>query len=576
MLSRKSLAYPIIIIFILIASGSMLLTYFMDVGVLREVCDQLDANQVRYLSQLASNTIDEEINRLEWLLLFLKNRQDLVQGVEQALEPGGNRTALVKTAKEISSHLDMGSLIITDQEGRVLFQSDAEDQYGDKPDIWGLEEALWGEDILLTTRDDAIWTVRAAGPMRSHDHLIGAILINVPVSRILISSLNRFSENMQFFFAGADGQITFHQGEDARFLKKDDIIRSFLEKQPVLNQHRGEEDYTILYTPLSLVDESLCLIVLARNEQSRAILTAQQHRMTQIMLLIFGCCIISGFAFILWLLKPLKILEKDARGVVREFTGKGVPPRGGNEVSNVVNSIRIMTETLRQQIDQLNTTKEELGHYAEVQKVLLREVNHRVKNNLAIIISMLNMEINRMPQVTTHSSLNNLITRIEALATLHSLLSARNWRPLPLGELCQQVILNATYSSPHSEKIHLNVSASATNVSSTLSHYLTLVINELAINSLKYAFRNDGDLTIDLKVQEQGNQVILTYQDNGPGYPAEDRQNDESGPTGLGFEIMRGIVNHSLNGSIEFSNHHGAKAVMIFENDLAESSKGND
>ena len=240
-----------------------------------------------------------------------------------------------------------------------------------------------------------------------------------------------------------------------------------------------------------------------------------------------------------------------------------------------MNSIHIMTDTFRRHIEQLNATKEEIGRYAEIQQVLLQEVNHRVKNNLAIIISMLHMEINRTNNQLITTSLNNLSRRIEALATLHSLLSARNWRPLPIGELCRQVILNAIYSSADSNNVQLNVSPSTVEISSNQSHHLTLVINELALNSLKYAFRDQKNITIDLNIEKRGSKVILTYCDSGPGYPPGHYEDNPPG-TGLGFEIMRGIVTHSLNGHIDFKNDHGARAEMEFESDMEDATKGND
>ena len=215
----------------------------------------------------------------------------------------------------------------------------------------------------------------------------------------------------------------------------------------------------------------------------------------------------------------------------------------------------------------------ELKNTSAALEVLLKEVNHRVKNNLAAIISIVRMEEERFDssdEVSEASILPDLASRLEGLATVHSLLSAGGWRPLELSKLCEQVVEGALQHLPFDKKISLQVSPSEAKVTSSESHHLTLVLNELATNSVKYCLpeRDAGRIEVDIQLND--NQVKLTYQDDGPGYPQALVEGDE-GLYSVGATLLRGIVEHSLGGSIVFDNDGGARATITFECEMGEA-----
>ncbi|MCJ7538921.1 MAG: PAS domain S-box protein [Desulfobacterales bacterium] len=208
--------------------------------------------------------------------------------------------------------------------------------------------------------------------------------------------------------------------------------------------------------------------------------------------------------------------------------------------------------------------EKQLQEYAETQAVLLQEVNHRVKNNLAAIISMLHKEED---QATSKGFtyfpplLNDLTRRIEGLITVHSMFSASNWEPLSLSQLCEQIVKGVLKS--HTENIKLNISPSDIQVDSNQAHHLTLVINELATNSIKYAFTETSRPRIDIDITEANGEICLIFRDNGAGFP-ENIIRSEYGETGIGFDIINGIVKKSLRGSISLKNEDGAVSKITF------------
>jgi PAS domain S-box-containing protein len=222
--------------------------------------------------------------------------------------------------------------------------------------------------------------------------------------------------------------------------------------------------------------------------------------------------------------------------------------------------------------------KEELQAYAEAQRVLLREVNHRVKNNLMAIMALLHVEERKIAKaglsgnvVQTTQTLQDMAARISSLYTVHSLLSANDWKPIELKELCEKVLIEVfESSSPVNPTI--NVSAPSLFIDSSQSHYLALVMSELATNTAKHAVAEHG-LTADVTIEESEDMIGLTYRDNGPGFP--DIIFTGSGTDeGVGLELLKGIVRQSLRGTVDFSNKAGAVTLITFPKKEKEQNDG--
>ncbi len=210
---------------------------------------------------------------------------------------------------------------------------------------------------------------------------------------------------------------------------------------------------------------------------------------------------------------------------------------------------------------------EQLQQYATTQSVLVREVNHRVKNNLTAIIGMLHKEI-RQTDVADPAekarSLRSLSARVEGLCTVHDMLSASEWTPLRLSELCEQVVAGAVESMAEDRPKSLRVTPSHVRVDSSDAHHLALVFNELATNTVKHTAGNLVDIDISVGISVAEETIRIVYRDSGPGYP-DALISGDSDVAGGGFSLLRGVVGHSLRGNVRLRNDDGAVAVIIFQ-----------
>ncbi|MBU0674311.1 MAG: PAS domain S-box protein [Proteobacteria bacterium] len=207
-------------------------------------------------------------------------------------------------------------------------------------------------------------------------------------------------------------------------------------------------------------------------------------------------------------------------------------------------------------------TELQLEHYAATQKTLLREVNHRVKNTLTSLVGMLEMEGDRPEAEHVPGYLAFLLelkSRIQALSTVHSILSASEWQPVPLDELCREVINGTLLALSPQGAITVCVDPSPVQIASMSAHHLALVINELVTNTIKHAVpHSDTELTIRVTIDPEVNgSIAMSYRDNGPGYPEAVLYG--KGQVGkLGMEILYGIIGSTLQGEVHLENDQGA------------------
>lgn len=221
-------------------------------------------------------------------------------------------------------------------------------------------------------------------------------------------------------------------------------------------------------------------------------------------------------------------------------------------------------------ITERKQSEQQLRKYSETLTVLLREVNHRVKNNLSALISILHMEENKAESNGKREYiqiLRNLISRIEGLSMVHSMLSASNWRPLDIEQLCKQIIHSVIRGLPSIQRVHLNIQSEELSINSNQSHHLAMILNELATNTVKYGLPDQKDGLIEVFIRQVENKFHIIYQDNGPGFPQE-LLDGKPGYTSTGFELIKGIITQSLDGSYSTCNQNGARIEMLFANEM--------
>jgi two-component sensor histidine kinase len=163
--------------------------------------------------------------------------------------------------------------------------------------------------------------------------------------------------------------------------------------------------------------------------------------------------------------------------------------------------------------------------------------------------------------------LNDLTSRIQGLSTVHSMLSAINWRPLDLSVLCGQIIYAVINVLPVNKRVSLKITPSDIKINSNQSHHMAIVLNELATNSVKYGLGPHQEGLIEVTLSQAHGRIHLQYKDNGIGYPEPLIDGDFTN-VNIGIELIKGIVTQSLDGEFILRNDNGAITEIWFQNEL--------
>jgi PAS domain S-box-containing protein len=199
----------------------------------------------------------------------------------------------------------------------------------------------------------------------------------------------------------------------------------------------------------------------------------------------------------------------------------------------------------------------------EQKEVLLREIHHRVKNNLSIVISLLNFQLRKHTDPTLNRIIQDIQMRIRSMALIHEhLYFSETLDRIPLVSYISALTSFITASFKE-QNVHMVSRLDPMDVRIETALPLGLIINELLTNAFKYAFPSlsNGEIRIDL-VKTEDDLSTLIVKDNGVGLPETVSMESEKS---LGLFIVRLLV-EQLEGTIEIIRQNGTEFIIKFRN----------
>ena len=189
--------------------------------------------------------------------------------------------------------------------------------------------------------------------------------------------------------------------------------------------------------------------------------------------------------------------------------------------------------------------------------LLLKEIHHRVKNNLQIILSMVRLQSDKITDRLLIEKFIDLENRINAVSkTYNMLLPQDNLESIDMEEYIESLLqdIHETMYYLHSEiRIEVDVSVMLPLKESV---YVGLIINELVTNSYKYAFKNDKGV-IKVTLHKEKESFVLTVEDNGQGY-------SNKNPKSLGLKLINTLVYEQLRGTMDVKTKGLAQYIIRF------------
>jgi len=216
---------------------------------------------------------------------------------------------------------------------------------------------------------------------------------------------------------------------------------------------------------------------------------------------------------------------------------------------------------LVENITEQQNNEDEINRQLKEKEILLSEVHHRVKNNLAIISGLLFMQSESVDDPKIKQLLTESQSRIKSMAIIHDqLYKSENFSEIDIQEYLIELTnkIASSYSSSN-KKIDIEIESNSFSMQISIALTIGLIINELVINSYKYAFENRKEGKIKIKFNQQ-EKYYFSVADDGIGLPAA--KEIESKNT-LGMNLIQILV-HQLRGELEFFNDGGAVCKIQF------------
>lgn len=194
---------------------------------------------------------------------------------------------------------------------------------------------------------------------------------------------------------------------------------------------------------------------------------------------------------------------------------------------------------MQQDVTQQTIAKEQLKSSLEKKELLLKEINHRIKNNLQIVSSLLNLQASSIDDEKAVMLFDEAQNRLKSMALIHeNLYESEDFENIDLSKYIKKLALNLfeAYKS-YEAKIKLKTSLEEVFVDVQKAVSIGLIVNEVISNSLKYAFveKSNGLIVIELEKQKETDLIALRMKDNGCGMKGEV---DIDNPATLGLQLI--------------------------------------
>jgi two-component sensor histidine kinase len=292
-----------------------------------------------------------------------------------------------------------------------------------------------------------------------------------------------------------------------------------------------------------------------------------------------------------YILSPIHIIREKAFQITQDEgqLGEEIPLSKSTDLNELIISFNAMSINLGRSRDQLldrvkertqelSDTNENLKREMHIRKqtenkitaslkekeTLLQEIHHRVKNNMAVVASLLKLQMNNTTNEETKIALQDSQNRIQTISLIHeSLYRSDNLSTINMQTYLNQLCHAVLHGYDTNGKVSLKLNIEDFSVGIKQASPLGLIVNELITNSLKYAFpdNKEGEITLNL-ISNQENEAELTVSDNGVGIPEGFVLNDVDS---LGLKLVKAIAENQLDGSINMKSNNGTKFIIKFK-----------
>ena len=243
----------------------------------------------------------------------------------------------------------------------------------------------------------------------------------------------------------------------------------------------------------------------------------------------------------------------EGRIIFVDFSVRPVKDEVGNIISLIVEGL---------DVTKLKNAEKKVQKLLDEKEILLKEVHHRIKNNMATIESILKIHSREIADLAAQKALKDASGRVRSMRVLYDkLYRAGNFKEINMKKYLEPFIDEIIQIFPNYKEIHIHKEIDNFKLGTKVVFPLGIILNELLTNSMKYAFREKQNKKIFVSVKLIDDKVNIILQDNGIGLPENFNWKESKG---FGFHLIRMLI-EQIKGSLQIEQIDGTRFVIDFE-----------
>ena len=350
------------------------------------------------------------------------------------------------------------------------------------------------------------------------------------------------------------------QGIDSQMPSDFEAVLTFVQEESIFVQPLSEDSIAGYYLVSDVYGEPILLL---RVDTPRDIYHQGRTSMQYFVISLVATGLVIGVVILVLLesqvLSRLTHLSRSVSSIsAQDDLSARISLTGKDELSNLADVINQMIETIEQ-------SSKKLQYSLREKEVLLREIHHRVKNNMQIILSLLSLQSAYIKDEKLQDAFRESRDRIQTMALIHEkLYQSEDLANINFKEYIR-TLANGLFQSygALSDKVKLKIDVGDISLGINTAIPCGLIINELVSNALKHAFPDGREGEIRIAFHARGERTELVVSDNGVGIP-DDVGFINAGT--LGLRLVTILAEDQLNGKVTLNRHKGTEFKITFGN----------